>query len=104
VQTASGGVLSNFYKMNQDAFLSRRKSIPVPDLGIEEETLTFVTGLIPDGARVIPGERIAELLVRGIVFHLEAEREGRFVGWSVSPGARVRVGEELGGIVEEDNA
>ncbi len=82
--------------MNQDAFPSGLSPIVVPDLGTAAEPIRFVTGLVLPGARVIPGERIAELLAEGIVFQLDAEIEGKFENWTLVPGSNVRTGDVIG--------
>ena len=78
--------------MRQDPFPSRSlQDVLVPDLGAGDEPIRFVTWLVP-GASVIPGERIAELLTAGSVFHLEAAAEGVLVDRRAQPGDSVASG------------
>lgn len=72
----AGGFLRNFYKMKQDTFSSREIDIVLPDLGPETGPIRFIMWLVPEGSKVIPGERLAEICSQGIVFLLEAEHQG----------------------------
>lgn len=81
--------------MKQDAFKSDDIPVQVPDLGAGETPLGFVTWLVPRNARVIPGERIAELLAQGIVFLLESPAEGRLVRQIARAGEAVHCGDVI---------
>jgi len=93
-----GGLLGNFYKMKQDTFSERHVDLVVPDLGTGREPLRMILWLIPLGAEVIPGERIAELGTPGIVFHLEAEHAGTLVHQFVRPDDPLKPGQVLGSL------
>ncbi len=63
--------------MKQDPFAAGRIQVVIPDLGTDGRPIRLVNWLVPTGASVIPGERLAELLAEGTVFQLEAPAEGR---------------------------
>lgn len=78
--------------------------VVVPDLGTHGAPIEFVTWLVPVQANVICGERIAELLVRGILFHLEAPVGGTLSMLRVAPGTVVSEGDVLAQIQHDDVA
>lgn len=82
--------------MKQDTFSAREIDIVLPDLGPGSEPIRFVMWLVPVGANVIPGERLAELCTQGIVFHLEAEHEGLLQKQLVRLDALLHPGDVLG--------
>ncbi|SFJ65197.1 hypothetical protein [Planctomicrobium piriforme] len=82
--------------MNQDTFRDGFAAVAAPDLGGEGQPIRFITWLVPAPARVIPGERIAELLVQGTLFQLDADAEGVLEEQLVQPGQTVVPGETLG--------
>jgi len=79
--------------MNQDPIFSPRFPVLIPDLGTGTDPIRFLIGLVHPGASVIPGERIAELLVQGTVFQLDADREGVLDEWTRFPGEQILPGE-----------
>jgi len=89
-------LLSNFYKMKQDTFSERHVDIVVPDLGVGPAPLRFILWLVPVGAEVIPGERIAEIGTPGIVFQLDAEHQGTLVQNFVRTDDPLQPGQVLG--------
>lgn len=75
--------------MRQDAF-DEMVDVTVPELGTAGLPVEFVTWLVLPEAEVIPGERIAELLTHGILFHLEAPAAGVLTDIRVSTGMTVQ--------------
>ena len=74
----------------------RRATLLVPDLGLPAETPVAVSlWLVPEGAAVIEGDRVVELVVAGATLDLEAPLTGRLVTQlveedePVAPGAAV---------------
>ena len=88
--------------MKQDAFDGRKVPLRVPWLG-SEKPITFVTWLVPNGSFVIPGERVAEVLSDGVLFHIEATQGGFLMAQEVRSGMLIIGGQKLATIqVEED--
>jgi len=54
-----------------------RERLVVPDLGLAGMPLTLSLWLVPEGARVEPGDRVAELVAGGVTVDLEAGVKGR---------------------------
>jgi pyruvate/2-oxoglutarate dehydrogenase complex dihydrolipoamide acyltransferase (E2) component len=79
--------------MRQDPF--EPVEVVVPTLSAEGEAIEFVNWLVPPESEVIEGERIAELLTHGILFHLDAPADGLLTDLRATPGTRVREGEVL---------
>jgi len=90
--------------MNQDPFPPRTIDVLLPDLESGDDPVRFVTWLVAEGARVIPGERIAELLTQGIVWQLEATASGILTQLSAQPGRVVSSGELLARITVQDDS
>ncbi len=80
-------------KMTQDPFPDEIQQVTVPDLGIENRPVSLVNWLVPPDAKVIAGERIAELLVDSTLFHLESEHNGRLKKYLVPSGVVVQTGD-----------
>jgi len=55
-------------------------SVIVPNLGTGTQPIQLLRWLVSAGDSVIPGERIAELLVENVVFHLDAPCAGTLRG------------------------
>jgi len=72
--------------------------LAAPELGAATERIQFVHWLVPVGANVIPGERVAELITSGVLILLEANREGTLVEQIACPGEQIFVGTVLGRI------
>jgi pyruvate/2-oxoglutarate dehydrogenase complex dihydrolipoamide acyltransferase (E2) component len=68
-------------------------ALVVPDLGIDDVRLSL--WLVPAGAAVIEGDRVAELVSRGVTVDLEAPVTGRLVTWLVDEDQTVDVGDTL---------
>lgn len=81
--------------MTQDPFLPSVQTVTVPELGAQGEPIWLVNWLVPTGSSVIRGERIAELLVDSVLFHLEADCNGQLLRYCVPTGRQVVTGEVL---------
>lgn len=81
----------------QDGF----EHVCVPDLGTNQP-IRFVGWLVNNKARVIPGERIAEIMCDGCVIHIEATQAGEIRLEQTQFGPTIQVGEILARI-ELDN-
>jgi pyruvate/2-oxoglutarate dehydrogenase complex dihydrolipoamide acyltransferase (E2) component len=64
----------------------------VPDIGASNGTIVMSLWLVPEGAAVIEGDRVAELAWGGATLDLEAPVTGRLVRQLVDEDARVAVG------------
>jgi len=58
---------------------SRRVPLVVPDLGLPEMPLAVSLWLVPEGAAVLAGDRVVELVAGGVTIDLEAPVNGRLV-------------------------
>jgi len=58
---------------------SPRQRLAVPDFGIGDVPLTLSLWLVPPGAAVAAGDRVAELAAGGVTIDLEAPVAGRLV-------------------------
>jgi len=67
--------------------------LTVPDLGLSELRLSL--WLVPRGAIVLEGDRVAELVGPGATVDLEAPVTGRLVAWLVDEDRPVAVGDAL---------
>ena len=56
-----------------------RQRLAVPEFGIRDVPLTLSLWLVPQGANVIAGDRVAELAAGGVTIDLEAPVAGRLV-------------------------
>ncbi|MFM7207941.1 MAG: lipoyl domain-containing protein [Planctomycetaceae bacterium] len=72
-----------------------RERLVVPDLGLGEVTLTLSLWLVPPGASVLAGDRVAELSAGGVTIDLEAPVSGRLVSRLVDEDDRLRPGEVI---------
>lgn len=57
----------------------RRRMLVVPDCGVVAMPLEISLWLVPEGARVLDGERVVELLAGGGTIDLEAPVTGRLL-------------------------
>lgn len=64
----------------------------VPELGAADGTIVMSLWLVPEGASVMEGDRVAELAWGGATVDLEAPVTGRLVRQLVDEDARVSVG------------
>jgi len=58
---------------------SRRVPLVVPDLGLSAMPLAVSLWLVPEGAAVLAGDRVVELVAGGVTIDLEAAVDGRLV-------------------------
>lgn len=72
--------------------------VVVPDLGARSQPVQLVQWLVDPESRVHAGDRIAELLVAGVVFHLPAPADGVLTTIRIRAHSPVKVGDVLGGI------
>jgi len=56
-----------------------RQRLTVPEFGIRDVPLTLSLWLVPNGAHVVAGDRVAELAAGGVTIDLEAPVSGRLV-------------------------
>ena len=70
--------------------------IYVPDLGQDDQPANVCTWLVEPGDAVEEGDRLAEIVLPGIVFHVSASAAGTFVRRERPQGATVFRGDCLG--------
>jgi pyruvate/2-oxoglutarate dehydrogenase complex dihydrolipoamide acyltransferase (E2) component len=70
-----------------------RTPLVVPDLGLDGLALSL--WLVPPGAAVLEGDRVAELVGGGATIDLVAPLEGRLVAWLVDEDDPVTAGTVL---------
>lgn len=87
--------------MTQDPFSQSVSHVVVPKLGVDRQPITLVNWLVSPGSSIIAGERIAELLVDSILFHLESEYDGKLERLLVPTGSQVKAGEAIAEIFSE---
>lgn len=73
-------------------------AIELPDLGVGDAPVRFVQWVVEVGAEVIVGERIAEVLADGVLFHVAAPASGVLTAIEVSRDAPLQAGDVLGRI------
>lgn len=71
---------------------SPRQQLTVPECGIEGMPLTLSLWLVPPGAAVAAGDRVAELAAGGVTIDLEAPVSGRLVAQFVDEDETVVTG------------
>ena len=76
-----------------------RVPIPLPDLGTAGEPVRVCCWLVEAGEDVDIGDRLVEVLVRGITFDVASPVTGTIVGIEKSLNAVVSTGDVLGWIV-----
>jgi pyruvate/2-oxoglutarate dehydrogenase complex dihydrolipoamide acyltransferase (E2) component len=72
--------------------------VTVPELDSRTRSLQLVQWLVDPGAPVHAGDRIAELLVAGVVFHLPSPTDGVISQVAIRAHSRVGIGDVLGWI------
>jgi 2-oxoisovalerate dehydrogenase E2 component (dihydrolipoyl transacylase) len=65
--------------MAMPANLPPRERLLVPDFHLGHVPLTLSLWLVPPGARVVVGDRVAELVAGGVTIDLESPVTGRLV-------------------------
>ena len=78
-----------------------RVAITVPDVGAGEQTVRFLQWLVDVGSPVHRGDRVAEVLVTGIVFHVPAPVDGVLAEIETSARTSLSTGDVLGWIEPE---
>lgn len=81
--------------MTQDPFFPDKYLLRVPTLGTGDRPVRLVNWLVSVGAKVISGERVAELLVDSVLFHLESDVNGTLTEFLVPTGREVFEGEPI---------
>lgn len=69
--------------------------VKVPNLYSEGVPIKHMNWTTPIGSSVIAGERIAELLIDSVLFHLESDGEGILTKYLVPSGAIVEEGQAI---------
>jgi pyruvate/2-oxoglutarate dehydrogenase complex dihydrolipoamide acyltransferase (E2) component len=75
----------------------------VPDVQSGGQPIRFVQWLVEPETYIHAGDRVAELLVSGVLFHVESPVDGTFVEPGQSTRAEVGVGEVLGWVDVDDS-
>ena len=75
-----------------------RVGVVVPELDAPKSPVQLVQWLVDPGTPVQQGDRIAELLVAGVVFHLAAPADGILSSTAVRDHSPTRIGAVLGWI------
>ena len=88
--------------MPSDESTSRRVQLVVPSLGLGGMPLALSSWLVPEGAVVIEGDRVVELVCGGATIDLEAPVSGRLVVQLVEEDEGVATGTVLAEIVPAD--
>jgi pyruvate/2-oxoglutarate dehydrogenase complex dihydrolipoamide acyltransferase (E2) component len=65
------------------------RPVRLPDLLAEDAVIEFGQWLVEDGARVLSGERIAEVLTAGVLLYVDAPAEGTLVRSNIHTGTRL---------------
>lgn len=73
-------------------------AIKLPDLGVGDAPVKLVQWLVEPGAEVIAGERVAEVLADGVLFHVAAPATGVLATIHISSGAQLSSNDVLGRI------
>lgn len=79
----------------------RRAAIRVPDLDSGPQPLLLVQWLVDPGTEVLEGDRVAEVLVSGILFQVASPVAGRLARFEKGQRATVMSGEVIGWIESE---
>ena len=69
-----------------------REQLVVPELGLGDVPLVLSLWLVPPGAAVLAGDRVAELAAGGVTIDLEAPVSGRLVSQFVDEDDRLAAG------------
>jgi hypothetical protein len=75
----------------------------VPDVQSGGQPIHFVQWLVEPETYIHAGDRVAELLISGVLFHVESPADGTFVGPGQLMRAEVSVGEVLGWVDVDDS-
>lgn len=80
-----------------------RVSLTLPDLGVGDESVRVSGWLVDRGDLVIEGDRVAEVLISGVTFDVEATQSGQLIEISKSVDAAVTHGDVLGWLNSHDD-
>lgn len=72
-----------------------RVSLSLPDLGVGDEPVRVSGWLIDRGDLVIEGDRVAEVLISGVTFDIEATHAGQLIEITKSVDATISHGDVL---------
>ena len=78
-----------------------RVAVVVPELGAGEQPIQFLQWVVDVGSTVHAGDRVAEILVTGIVFHVAVPVDGVLSAIEVSSRSTLNAGDVLGWIETE---
>lgn len=78
--------------------------VVVPKLDSPSRPVQLVQWLVDPGTALHAGDRIAELLVSGVVFHLAAPVDGVLLRVATQSHSAVRIGDVLGWMQPADDA
>ncbi|WP_197443497.1 lipoyl domain-containing protein [Maioricimonas rarisocia] len=78
-----------------------RKTVDLPDLGAGDVPVRLVQWLVEPGAPLAVGERMAEVVVGGVLFHVESQISGMILEHLVERDALLSAGQPLC-VVEPD--
>lgn len=81
--------------MTQPPFPPGIHLVKVPQLHAGTTPIKLINWTTPVGSQVIIGERIAELLIDSVLFHLEADANGTLTKYLVPSGAIVAEGKAI---------
>jgi pyruvate/2-oxoglutarate dehydrogenase complex dihydrolipoamide acyltransferase (E2) component len=81
---------------------ARRVRLAVPELGLEGVPLQVSLWLVPEGAAVLEGDRVVELVAGGVTIDLEAPVSGRLVAQMVDEDAGVAAGTVIAEFAADD--
>ena len=84
--------------------ISPRSTIRVPEIGAERDRVEVGAWLVEVGQNFIEGDRLVELVLPGVVFHVAAEESGRIVEMKRHSGTPVAEGELLAIIASEEQS
>lgn len=87
--------------MSSAAAESSGVPVQLPDLGVGDAPVRLVQWLVDAGDEVIEGERIAEVLADGVLFHVAAPASGMLKSILVSSGAQLNRNDLLGRIASD---
>jgi pyruvate/2-oxoglutarate dehydrogenase complex dihydrolipoamide acyltransferase (E2) component len=73
-----------------------RVSLLLPDLGVGDESVRVSGWLADRGDSIIEGDRVAEVMISGVTFDVEATQSGQLIEITKSVDTTVALGEPLG--------
>ena len=80
-----------------------RVSLLLPDLGVGDESVRVSGWLVDRGDLVIEGDRVAEVMISGVTFDVEAAQSGQLIEITKSVDATVSRGDVLGWLNSPDD-